>query len=75
MLPCRDDSARLEAARARINTQLAATIPSGTSTRDFAVQDLAAREGIGALRHNLDAELALIPQFVTTFYTQARGGH
>lgn len=75
MLPCRDDSARLEAARAQINAQLAATIPSGTSTRDFAVQDLAAHEGIGALRHNLDAELALTPQFVTTFYTQVRGGH
>ena len=69
----REKLAGLVAARAEIHTAIAATMPMGTMARDFAIQFLAAQECMDALRRNLRSEHVLIHEFLSTFYTQARG--
>ncbi len=70
---CREKLAGLVAARAETHTAIAATMPVGTMTRDFAIQFLAAQECMDALKRNLRSEHVLIHEFLSTFYTQARG--
>lgn len=69
----REKLAGLVAARAEIHTAIAATMPMGTMARDFAIQFLAAQDCMDALKRNLRSEHVLIHEFLSTFYTQARG--
>ena len=66
----RDKLAGLVAARADIHARIAAAVPMRTMARDFALQFLAAQEGMDALKHSLRCELALVHEFLSTFYTK-----
>ena len=59
----------LLAQRAEIHAGIAASVPMGTMTADFAEQELAARAGMRALEDNLAAERALLRDFQADLFT------
>ena len=62
----------LLAQRAEIHAGIAASVPMGTMTADFAEQELAARAGMRALEDNLAAERALLRAFQADLFTHVR---
>ena len=62
----------LLAQRAEIHAGIAASVPMGTMTADFAEQDLAARAGMRALEGNLASERALLREFQADLFTHVR---
>lgn len=62
----------LLAQRAEIHAGIAAAVPLGTMTADFATQELAARAGMRALEDNLASERALLRDFQADLFTHVR---
>jgi hypothetical protein len=69
---CRADVDNLGVASSALCDRLAAAVPLGTVSREFAAQFLAAPEAMDALTSNLRAVRALLQDFRACFCQQAR---